>query len=113
MDNINSFYGPTNNNLTEARAPLKIDMASALKTNKCFSGLEEEDPMDWVLEVRMLERIAEISDGDLAKLMLLKLRGVAQTWAAQYFVEGAVLDLECVLEVYWRDFIAQPKPTNS
>ncbi len=73
----------------------KNDMATAAKSIECFSGGAEEDVILWILEVRFTRAIIGGSEEDMKRVILLKLRGAARSWASEVIgesVNGVTLD---------------------
>lgn len=70
-----------------------IDMASAANATKEFFGNENEDVSLWLQEVKMTARVVDLNEGQLTRLILFKLRGAAQTWAASTFSSAESISL--------------------
>ncbi|KAM0676117.1 hypothetical protein GVAV_000080 [Gurleya vavrai] len=73
-------------------------MASAEKAIREFSGKEHEEILDWLKELRMITRFSNMSQNDIYALIISKLRGVAQTWAAEIIDNNNGISLKEFLE---------------
>ncbi|MGL5690695.1 MAG: hypothetical protein ACRDD8_07720, partial [Bacteroidales bacterium] len=70
-----------------------IDMASTANATKEFFGNEEEDVGLWLKEIKMTARVVNLNEEQQTRLILFKLRGVAQTWAASNFNSSQTITL--------------------
>ncbi|KAM0674815.1 hypothetical protein GVAV_001634 [Gurleya vavrai] len=70
-----SYSSPRNN----------TDMASALDSLPTYNGCEEVSVKQWVKNVLMVSNLTDLSEKDIIKLILLKLRGNAQSWGSETF----------------------------
>ncbi|KAM0685517.1 hypothetical protein COBT_003272 [Conglomerata obtusa] len=64
---------------------LKSDMASALAALRTYEGREDEDINGWLKEAGLIATMANLKDEHLLKLVVLRLRGKARSWAAEIF----------------------------
>jgi hypothetical protein len=62
-----------------------LDMATAIKTTRTFGGSVSEDVGRWLRDALLIAEIAELSDGQTVKLLLVSLRDAAMAWASQTF----------------------------
>ncbi|KAF9762429.1 Retrovirus-related Pol polyprotein from transposon [Nosema granulosis] len=74
MEEINSFM-------------ISSDMATAAKSINTFSGESNEDVLTWLQEVKFVRGVIGSSEEETRKMMLLKLRGAALSWAAEVLGE--------------------------
>ncbi|MGL5771339.1 MAG: hypothetical protein ACRCX1_00945 [Bacteroidales bacterium] len=73
-----------------------IDMASTANATKEFFGKEEEDVGLWLREIKMTARVVNLNEEQQTRLILFKLRGTAQTWAATNFNSSDTITLSDV-----------------
>ncbi|KAF9760730.1 hypothetical protein NGRA_3042 [Nosema granulosis] len=58
-----------------------INMATAMKSLKEFTGTEEEDVELWLRESKLVTTLLNVNDRDTVKILVLKLKGKALSWA--------------------------------
>ncbi|MGL5771315.1 MAG: pol polyprotein, partial [Bacteroidales bacterium] len=68
-------------------------MASTANATKEFFGNEEEDVGLWLKEIKMTARVVNLNEEQQTRLILFKLRGVAQTWAVSNFNSSQTITL--------------------
>ncbi|KAM0686621.1 hypothetical protein COBT_002153 [Conglomerata obtusa] len=80
---------------------LRSDMASALAALRTFEGKDNEDINGWLKEAGLIASMANLRDEELLKLVVLRLRGKAQSWAAETFSiynNIDIFDFKCRIE---------------
>ena len=56
---------------------LKVDMATATKSIKDFSGTEQEDVISWIRDCKLVAKVGGLTVEELTRIMILALRGNA------------------------------------
>lgn len=74
-----------------------IDMASVSQALRPFSGEKEEDPNQWLRDVRMVCQAVGLNEVQVFTMIKLKLRDQAQSWAAQVLAEDNNMELSVFL----------------
>ncbi|MGL5706658.1 MAG: retropepsin-like aspartic protease, partial [Aeromonas sp.] len=76
------------------------DMASTANAVREYNGNDDEDIVMWLKEAKLIVRIAGLNEEQATQLLLFKLRGPAQTWAANAFAsEGKIQLSELCLQL--------------
>lgn len=57
-----------------------LDMATASKILKTFSGEDNEDVSSWIRDALLIARIGRMSEEETVRTMILSLRGKALSW---------------------------------
>ncbi|MGL5707436.1 MAG: hypothetical protein ACRDDF_04140, partial [Aeromonas sp.] len=70
------------------------DLASAAKTIAEFHGNETDDIMMWLAQVRMMCSISDFNEAQSKCLILMRLRGTAQQWAATIYDHNPDISLK-------------------
>lgn len=70
------------------------DMASALAALEPSNGREDEDIAQWLTQVQMIATMANLDEQKTLKLIILKLKNVAQQWAANSMQADPNIDLK-------------------
>ncbi|KAF9761522.1 Paraneoplastic antigen-like protein 5 [Nosema granulosis] len=104
MNELNPFASDTDFSYSNS------NMATATKAINTFAGGADEDILSWLQEVAFVKGVIGASEEDTRKLLLLKLRGVALSWAAEVVVENASnIRLESLIELLKQRFSSQQK----
>lgn len=81
------------NNINKQLNQTILDMASAVNATKEFSGKENENIEAWIKEVKMIGKVTQLDPISIFKLILIKLRGVAQSWASELYEKEPHIEL--------------------
>lgn len=80
------------------------DLASAATALRNFSGSEQDDVYTWEKELMLYQRLFELNENNTIRLIVMKLRDKAQTWAANFLHETPVTTSQTLLAALKKQF---------
>ncbi|KCZ78105.1 hypothetical protein H311_00875, partial [Anncaliia algerae PRA109] len=63
----------------------KIDLASAVKIIKPYSGEDQEDINNWLREFGLLTSACGLSEEETSRALICSLRGIALSWVSSVY----------------------------
>ncbi|MGL5708890.1 MAG: retropepsin-like aspartic protease, partial [Aeromonas sp.] len=74
------------------------DMASAAVALREYNGTDNEDVIHWIRDMKMITQTAGLNDLQIRSLVILKLRGQAQSWCSAIYEATPDIQLDTLLE---------------